>query len=143
MTTKIYIASSWKNAELCRKLARLFRLEGIDVYCFSEDHACNFKWDELPKGKYDIRSVLCCSQTRVAFETDRRGLDWANCVVLVLPSGRSAHLEAGYTKGQGKTLFIYASNGLDDENFENMYHWADRIFDDHELPDLVKAMRGI
>lgn len=43
---------------------------------------------------------------RRAFEVDKAGLDWADTVVLLLPSGRSSHLEAGYGVGRGKELFV-------------------------------------
>ena len=34
-------------------------------------------------------------------------MEWADTCVLLLPSGRSAHLEAGYMKGRGKRLIIH------------------------------------
>jgi nucleoside 2-deoxyribosyltransferase len=35
-------------------------------------------------------------------------MDHADCCVLVLPSGRSAHLEAGYMAAQGKPVYTLA-----------------------------------
>lgn len=38
---------------------------------------------------------------------NKAALDWADACVLVLPCGRSAHLEAGYCAGQGKVTIFY------------------------------------
>jgi nucleoside 2-deoxyribosyltransferase len=35
-------------------------------------------------------------------------MDWADCCVLVLPCGRSAHIEAGYMAGRGKPVWVLA-----------------------------------
>ena len=42
------------------------------------------------------------------FAADLEGMQWADCCVLVLPSGRSAHTEAGWMSGQGKPVLVYA-----------------------------------
>jgi hypothetical protein len=55
--------------------------------------------------------------------------------VLVLPCGRSAHLEAGWAKGAGKRLVIL----LDEQNEpELMYRFADAI-----CLDLDELMRSL
>jgi hypothetical protein len=41
------------------------------------------------------------------FGLDKAALDWCDTCVLVLPCGRSAHLEAGYCAGQGKRTFFF------------------------------------
>jgi hypothetical protein len=61
--------------------------------------------------------------------------------VLILPAGKSAHLEAGYTKGAGRKLFVWAAEGLRNETFENMYHLADGIFDKKELNMLIAILK--
>lgn len=37
-----------------------------------------------------------------AFQSNFDALTWANATVLVMPCGRSAHMELGWTIGQGK-----------------------------------------
>lgn len=44
----------------------------------------------------------------------RARLDWCDTCVLVLPCGRSAHLELGYAAGAGKQSFVL----LSPDNFE-------------------------
>lgn len=48
------------------------------------------------------------------FKFDKDALDWCDTCVLVLPCGRSAHLEAGYAAGKGKLVLFY----LHPERFE-------------------------
>ncbi len=61
----------------------------------------------------------------------------ADCVVLVLPSGRSAHLEAGYAAGQAKPVVVVCEKGTKIEpelmyllldSFEtNFDHFMERV----------------
>ena len=43
---------------------------------------------------------------RKGFDSDYQALDWADAVVMVMPCGRSAHLELGYAAGQKKITVI-------------------------------------
>jgi len=49
---------------------------------------------------------------------------WADACVLVMPCGRSAHLEAGYFVGANKRLVIL----IDDGEPELMYKLADKVY---------------
>lgn len=107
MSRKIYLASSWRNVLYPGVLAAL-RAEGHTVYDFKED---GFGWDELDADwlswtpeKYLDR--LNSSRSVEHFILDRNALDWADTCVLLLPCGRSAHLEAGYAIGRGKETFV-------------------------------------
>ncbi len=40
------------------------------------------------------------------FVADFRAMEWADVCVLVLPSGRSAHTEAGFMAGRGKRTLV-------------------------------------
>ena len=40
------------------------------------------------------------------FKYDKEGLDWCDTCILLLPCGKSAHLEAGYAIGQGKPTLV-------------------------------------
>jgi nucleoside 2-deoxyribosyltransferase len=58
------------------------------------------------------------------FASDWCAMEWADTGVLVLPSGRSAHLEAGYFVGAGKPLYIVM---LEAQQPELMYRMARRV----------------
>lgn len=111
---KIYVASSWRNVHQPLVVEHL-RDRGMEVYDFrNPPHGRGgFAWSQIdpqwqkwdPKGWRDgLKSPLAVE----GFNSDKRGMDWAEACVLVLPSGRSSHLEAGYMAGQGKPVAVLA-----------------------------------
>lgn len=95
-----------------------------------------FSWAEMDENWQDwgpegYRTQLIRSQRAAAgYLGDLRGMEWADTCVLLLPCGRSAHIEAGYMKGRGKRLIIYIPYALTkDTGFEPdlMYLLADNI----------------
>jgi len=144
--SRIYIASSWKNEMVCRVMADLLRNEGHEVDCFCDPSSGRyvFHWTELVQrqedlAKYDAIEFLADPRTQRAFAEDRSWLDWADTVLLMLPCGRSAHLEAGYGKGCGKRLFIYG-DFLKGE-FDVMYGFAAGLFREMDIDLLCNALR--
>lgn len=126
---KIYIASSWKNYQIVRQLSGLLQAEGHEVYDFTDEKK-HFAFNALDiprftgksRDEIDWLEFNECRETMMAFKTDKAGLDWADAVLMVLPCGRSAHIEAGYAVGQGKPLIIYGD--LPKGEFETMYGFA-------------------
>lgn len=142
---KIYLASSWSNAETVRALARYLEEEGfeVDAFCRATDQRFSFHWSEFVDTEeelqqYDALSFLSDHRVQRAFEEDKRWLDWADTVVMVMPCGRSSHLEAGYGKGQGKRLFIYGE--FVKGEFDVMYGFADGLYRTEDLDGLVSAL---
>lgn len=134
---KIYLASSWKNAESIRNLAQILEKQGfeVDAFCRATDDRFSFHWsefvdDEKDLLKYDATSFLSDPRVQKAFKEDKKWLDWADTVIMVKPCGNSAHLEAGYAKGQNKILIIFALNGFPKGEFDVMYRFADLLTDD-------------
>jgi len=142
---KIYMASSWKNAETVRLLAAALEIEGfeVDAFCRATDERYSFHWSEFVDTEeklqeYDALSFLSDPRVQRAFNEDKRWLDWADTVILVMPCGRSSHLEAGYGVGQGKRLFIYGDFAKGE--FDVMYGFADHLFRTEEWSQLVEAL---
>jgi hypothetical protein len=77
----------------------------------------------------DAIKFLEDERSQRAFVEDKKWLDWADVCILILPSGKSSHLEAGYAKGQGKQLIIYQRHFPEGE-FDVMYGFADLITSD-------------
>lgn len=111
---KIYVASSWRNKYL-DDVFKALRATGHDVYDF---RANGFGWDEAateaqfvelkrrdrkdPERLYTAKEWKRLTDTPIAregFQRDYDALTTSQAVVLVLPAGRSAHLEAGYLVG--------------------------------------------
>ena len=59
-------------------------------------------------------------------------LERANCAVLVLPAGKSGHLELGWVLGSGKPGYIVLDPAGTDANFryDIMYRFATKVFAD-------------
>ncbi|MED4728702.1 hypothetical protein P9597_11185 [Aneurinibacillus migulanus] len=130
--TKIYLASSWKNEETVKHIADLLRNVGheIDAFCDQSNGRFVFNFDQLSNTEeMNAQTVLKESIVQRAFAEDKKWLDWADGCLLILPSGKSAHLEAGYAKGKGKFLIIYQEEFPKGE-FDVMYGFADLVTDD-------------
>lgn len=118
---RIYLASSWRNAQQ-PDFVRFLRGLGHEVYDFRNPAADNdgFRWTEIdpdwlnwtPQRYAEL--VRTDPVARAGFTFDHQALDWCDTCVLLLPCGRSAHLEAGYAAGQGKRVIVY----LQPEKFE-------------------------
>lgn len=126
----IYIASSWKNKRAAFNLADFLRFCGhrVDCFCDTSTGRYVFHWPELADveeelANYDAISFLKDPRAQKAFKEDKYWIDWCECLVLLLPCGNSAHLEAGYAKGQGKKLIIYGD--FPKGKFDVMYGFAD------------------
>jgi hypothetical protein len=109
---KIYVASSWWCAAQPGVVMAL-REAGHDVYDFrnptEEDQG--FRWSEIDADWQSWSPARYRDALRHRIATRGFGFDfgamlWAEACVLVLPCGRSAHLEAGWFVGAGKPLFI-------------------------------------
>ena len=120
--SRIYVASSWRNVEQPSVVERLRQI-GHSVYDFR--HPFNgvpgFAWSEIDPewqtwSARQYRELLTTHPIAArGFISDLRGMQWADTCVLVLPCGRSAHLEAGWFCGQGKRCVILTHDGEEPE----------------------------
>ncbi|MCF1478156.1 hypothetical protein GOZ93_00755 [Agrobacterium vitis] len=129
MMARIYVASSWRN-EYQPWIVELLRDDKHEVYDFrNPPHATGFSWPqiglELPCSAEDYRNALL-THPRAAqgFMSDFAAMRWADTCLLVLPCGRSAHLELGWMAGAGKRTLILTKDG---EEPELMALLADKI----------------
>ncbi len=138
---KIYIASSWKNAKEVRELAEILEREGHQVYDFTnEKKHFSFNLNALTnRDEVEYISFLKnIPESKMAFNVDKDGLDWADTVIMLHPCGRSSHLELGYGMGQGKEGYIIGD--LPKGEYDCMYHFAKACFHKDELPLLLKRL---
>lgn len=110
---KIYVASSWRNS-IQQAVVSVLRASGHEVYDFKNPAPGNtgFAWSEIDREwlswtPENFARLLSTHPVAAAgFALDKGALDWCDTCVIVLPCGRSAHLEAGYAAGQGKQVFV-------------------------------------
>ena len=133
MERKIYVASSWDNP-MQPSLVEELRRRGHKVYDFRHPHGQNCKsvWEELNmklEGLYgeDVAEALDHPLARKRFLEHQEAMSDVDTCILLLPSGRSAHIEAGYLKGLGKKVYVVGSV-FDELRPELMYLAFDRFF---------------
>lgn len=106
--THIYLVGALKNPEIPH-LAQTLRKEGYAV--FAEWHnpgpEADMCWQEHEKLKGSTyKEAMAGSHVENVFYYDQAYIDLADVVVLVMPAGRSGHLELGYAAGSGKKTLI-------------------------------------
>lgn len=111
----VYVASSWRCA-MQPAVIHLLRAAGIDRYDFRNPPAHKgFSWKEVMP-EFDINDQLVDEDdylkglahpfAEAGFKSDFDAMERADAFILVLPCGRSAHLELGWAVGQGKRTAI-------------------------------------
>lgn len=109
---KIYVASSWRNFRQAGVVDKL-RQDGHLVYDFKNPRPGDngFHWSAIDPGWEtwtldQYRQALDHPIAKRGFASDFDAMKWADTFLLVLPCGRSAHLELGWACGQGKQTMI-------------------------------------
>lgn len=110
---RIYVASSWRN-EYYPEVVRRLREAGFSVYDFRNPDSGDegFHWYNVSERWLDwtpeeYRDHLHHPLSERQFANDLQAMQSCDACVLVLPCGRSAHTEAGWFAGQGKTTIAY------------------------------------
>ena len=113
MKHKIYVASSWRNQHYPEVITML-RKAGHDVYDFRNPPSGDegFKWscvseDYLAWTPQEYREQLKHPKAVRLFANYIEAMEACDVCVMVLPCGRSAHTEAGWFAGKGKTTIAY------------------------------------
>lgn len=127
---RIYVASSWRNDQQPGVVDRL-REEGHEVYDFRHPRPGDdgFRWSEIDCAwehwvPQQYRAALSHPIAEEGYKSDFDAMGWADTCVLVLPCGRSAHLEAGWFAGSGRRVLILLDESPEPEL---MYKMADSI----------------
>lgn len=133
---RIYVASSWRNVQHPAVVESL-RAMGHEVYDFRNPAPGQkgFAWQDCGESTdgrtvQDYRKKINHQTAVEGFAFDKDALDWSDTCVLVLPCGRSAHLEAGYACGQGKRVIWL----LSEDKFEPELMY--RLGHEFVLPDV-------
>jgi hypothetical protein len=135
----IYVASSWRNEHQPR-VVEILRGAAHDVYDFRhpEPGDDGFSWGDIAENwkGWTTEEYVKALDDPIAiggFGMDYRAMRRCSTCVLVLPCGRSAHLEAGWFAGRDKALIIYIPEIVEPEL---MYKMADAIvWNENDLID--------
>lgn len=135
----VYVASSWRNPmqpAVCAALAAA----GIDHYDFrNPEGGTGFSWRQVkPTGAppgiaakgsdwervEDYLAMVRHPIATLGFDADFGAMQKADTFVLVLPCGKSAHLELGWSVGAGKRSAILLEDPVEPEL---MYRMVDHL----------------
>jgi hypothetical protein len=125
----LYLIGSLRNPTI-PGIANRLRAIGYDV--FDDWHAAGptaddeWKRYETERGR-TYQQALMGHAAQHVFEFDLYHLNRCDLAVLVLPAGRSGHLELGYVIGEGKPAYVLMDNP---DRWDVMYQFATNVFFD-------------
>lgn len=129
MTTseKVYIIGALKNDKI-PAVANALQDAGHSVFAdwFSPGPDADSYWQkyERERGR-SYREAIYGAHALHTFEFDKRHLDECTVGVLVMPAGKSAHLELGYLAGIDKRTYVLFEG--EPERYDLMYLLADYV----------------
>lgn len=133
MKYQYFIASRWRNKDSVRELVKKLRDKGKTVYSFFEGDGTSYVFrnkeeshnpEEFMKYLESIPNWQKDPRIREVFEVDIRNLTESENVILLLPAGKSAHIEAGIAYGLGKKLILIGEQ----KETETSYMIFDEIY---------------
>jgi hypothetical protein len=135
----VYLIGSLRNPRVPEIAAGLRKL-GVHVFddWYAAGPEADDYWQKYEQGRgRDYKAALEGFAARHVFNYDKDHLDSADAAILVLPAGKSSHLELGYVLGQGKPGWILLDG--EPERFDVMYKFASGVF--YNEPALHHAVR--
>lgn len=139
ITGQIYLIGSLRNP-LITDLGNKLRREGFDI--FDDWMAAGPEADDHWQAYETARrrhygEALAGAAARNVFEFDKRNLDASAGAILVMPAGKSGHLELGYMVGRDKYTAVLFDKVPD--RYDVMYQFVNDIcFDYGELIGALK-----
>jgi len=125
----IYLIGSMKNPQVPLVANRIEKEIGIEAFCdwASPGPDADEYWRDYEKLRgRTFKEAFNGYHARNVFDFDKKHLDRTDGVLMVMPGGKSAHLELGYVVGCGKPAFILFDK--EPERFDVMLRFATDIF---------------
>jgi nucleoside 2-deoxyribosyltransferase len=139
--TNLYLIGSLRNPDI-PLLGNALRQLGFDVFddWFAAGEIADTAWRvyEQERG-HTFAEALQGRAARHVFSFDRHHLLEADVGVLVMPAGKSGHIEAGFLAGQGKPVYVLLPEEPD--RLDVMYAFFAGVFCDKE--ELMQELKGL
>jgi hypothetical protein len=136
----VYVASSWRNP-MQPAVCAVLKAAAIDHYDFrNPEGGTGFSWREVKTDRPSVSGIATkgsdweqvdeylrmVNHPRAieGFDADFAAMEKADTFVMVLPCGKSAHLELGWAIGAGKRTAILLEDPIEPEL---MYRCADYL----------------
>lgn len=138
MKYQYFIASRWRNRDQVLELTKKLREKGKTVYCFLENLHVKHRIDSDPEEVmklFEKRDWLKDPYIKELFDYDIQAERESECLILLLPAGKSAHIEAGIAYGMGKKCILIGEQ----RDAESLY----LIFDEYypTIDDFIKSFQ--
>lgn len=134
----IYIIGSLRNEKI-PAVGNLLRDNGWDAFddWYGAGHIADDCWRDYEniRGR-SHQDALFGYAARHTFAFDKHHLDRCDLAVLVMPAGKSGHLELGYFVGLGKPGFIFFDAVPD--RYDVMHQFATAVFSSED--ELTKGL---
>lgn len=124
---KVYIIGSLRNPRV-PEIAAWCRAFGFEVFddWFAAGPEADDYWQKYEKAKGSTYpQALAGFAAQHVFAFDKKHLDACDIAILVMPAGKSGHLEIGWCAGKGKRTAILLDG--EPERFDVMYNFVDRV----------------
>lgn len=104
-----FVSGRWRNRDNVLALTKKIRQKGYSAYCFLEaSHSTQRVHDDPEQSMQDFEKLDWRNDPYVkeVFENDMAGEKASETFVMLLPVGKSCHIEAGVAYGLGKKCIL-------------------------------------
>jgi len=131
--SSIYLIGSLRNPKV-PEIANKLREAGHDVFddWFAAGPEADDYWKKYEQERgHNYKQALAGYAADHVFKFDKKHLNRCDIAVLMLPAGKSGHLELGYAIGKGKQGYILFDEAMPADRWDVMYLFADAVFFDY------------
>ena len=131
MQYQYFIASSSRNSESITELTQKIREKNKSVYSFLETNPLT----KLIGEEISVENWRDDPRTKLIFEKNIHPLKNSKALILLLPAGKSAHIESGIAYGMGKKCILIGDPGETD----SLYLIFNEVYT--SVDDFIKSLK--
>ncbi|MEK7185996.1 MAG: hypothetical protein AAB675_01375 [Patescibacteria group bacterium] len=135
-----FVSGRWRNRDNLLDLVKKIKNKGYSVYCFLEaPHAVHRIKNNPEKDMANFEKLNWKEDKYVkrVFANDMRGERNSDTFVLLLPAGKSCHIEAGVAYGLGKKCILIGNQKKAESLyliFSEVYENTEQFIENIEFP---------
>jgi len=137
---QIYVIGSLRNP-MVPEISNEIRGFGYTVFddWYAAGPEADDKWKEYEKARNrNYQEALKGHAAKNVFEFDKRNLLASDAALLVLPAGKSGHLELGWMAGKEKPTFVLLED--DSDRWDVMYQFATAVITRSQMKETFDAI---
>lgn len=141
---RVYVAGSFKNQTAIREIGNKLRAKGHQCYVFCDEHEFTYTLSQELRRDPQLATLTPQAIEKNATLIAIGHRNWmqlkvCDVLVLVLPCGRSAHLEAGWMVGKNRRVYVIGP--MRPNEFDAMYVMVDGIFSESQFEEMATQMQ--